>query len=137
MRQRIPDYRRNVKVWRRAMGEPSRSRALRPSGSLEVRYQRWRKLAIATYRHYSHPPHLRQFLCIHSYEGSWTDTGAPYYGGIQFGYNEWRRFGMPYTGDAYANEAAPLEQIWAGERYWQLSGFSPWPNTARACGLPT
>ena len=81
------------------------------------------------------PPHYHQWLCIHSHEGSWRDDGAPYWGGVQFGYNEWRRFGMPYTGVATANLASPMQQMWAAERYWRVSGFHPWPRTARMCGL--
>jgi len=82
------------------------------------------------------PPHYRQWLCIHSHEGAWDDDGAPYWGGVQFGYNEWKRYGEPYTGVPYANLATPLQQMWAAERYWRSgAGFSPWPNTARYCGL--
>ena len=43
----------------------------------------WEKRSAELHRIAEHPPHLRQFLCIHRYEGSWTDTGAPYYGGLQ------------------------------------------------------
>ena len=81
------------------------------------------------------PAHYRDWLCIHRYEASWADDGAPYWGGLQFGYNEWRTYGEPYTHVATANLASPLEQMWAAERYYDVSGFSPWPNTARACGL--
>lgn len=81
------------------------------------------------------PPHYQAWLCIHRYEGSWTDSGSPYWGGLQFGYNEWHRFGTPYTGADTANLASPIQQMWAAERYYRLSGFYPWPNTARDCGL--
>ena len=40
-----------------------------------------------------HPPHLRQFLCIHRYEARWTDTGAPYYGGLQMDLGFQRSYG--------------------------------------------
>lgn len=79
------------------------------------------------------PPHYQQWLCIHGYEGSWTDAGAPFWGGLQFGWNEWQRFGGRYA--PTANLASPLEQMWAAEAYWQVSGFRPWPRTARMCGL--
>jgi hypothetical protein len=91
--------------------------------------RRWRRNGLGR------PPHYQQWLCIHSHEGSWTDPGAPYYGGLQFGYKEWQRFGKPYTGVETANLASPIQQMWAAERYWRLSGFYPWPNTARMCGL--
>jgi len=29
------------------------------------------------------PPHRRAWLCIHRYEGSWRDSGDPYWGGLQ------------------------------------------------------
>jgi hypothetical protein len=73
------------------------------------------------------------FMCIHSHEGSWTDDGAPYWGGLQFGWSEWQRFGGMYA--AQANYATPEQQIQAGINYWRVSGFNPWPNTARMCGL--
>jgi hypothetical protein len=73
------------------------------------------------------------FLCIHSHEGSWTDDGAPYWGGLQFGWSEWQRFGGRYA--PQANLATPMQQIAAGIAYWRVAGFSPWPNTARMCGL--
>lgn len=81
------------------------------------------------------PAHYRDWLCIHRYEGAWTDAGAPYWGGVQFGYSEWQRYGAPYTGAVTANLATPLQQMWAAERYYHDAGFRPWPNTARACGL--
>lgn len=81
------------------------------------------------------PPHHRAWDCIHGYEGSWSDAGAPYYGGLQFGYSEWMTYGYPYTHVTTANLASPLQQEWAAERYWRVSGFHPWPQTARYCGL--
>ena len=29
------------------------------------------------------PPHYNTWLCIKSHEGSWQDSGAPYWGGLQ------------------------------------------------------
>src|SRR4029078_3259970 len=29
------------------------------------------------------PPHKAQWLCIHRFEGSWRDSGDPYWGGLQ------------------------------------------------------
>jgi hypothetical protein len=81
------------------------------------------------------PPHYSQWLCIHHYEAAWNDDGAPYWGGLQFGYTEWHKYGTPYTGVDTANLASPVDQMWAAERYYKVSGFYPWPNTARFCGL--
>jgi hypothetical protein len=82
------------------------------------------------------PPHYAEWLCIHGYEGSWTDDGAPYYGGLQFSHSTWERNG----GHRYASEAngaTPTQQMWIAENAWAESGgtFSQWPLTARYCGL--
>ena len=34
-----------------------------------------------------------------------------------------------------ADRWTPLEQIWVAVRAWRSRGFSPWPTTARECGL--
>lgn len=133
-KRQIELYRRQTDLMSHVMGlRPLRM--LQSSGNLVQQLDQAKRQKAYVHQKYAHPPHLSQFLCIHSHEASWTDGGGPYYGGIQFGLNEWRRFGMPYTGKALAGEATPLEQIWSGERYWRLSGFHPWPNTARECGL--
>lgn len=83
------------------------------------------------------PPHYREWLCIHGYEGSWTDDGSPYYGGLQMDIS----FQASYGGGLLktkgtANNWTPLEQMWAAERAYRSGrGFYPWPNTARYCGL--
>jgi hypothetical protein len=74
------------------------------------------------------------FECIHRYEGAWTaNTGNGYYGGLQFGLSEWRRFGGGFA--ARADLASPAEQITAAIGYQAQSGFAPWPATSRVCGL--
>ena len=84
-----------------------------------------------------YPPHYHQWLCIHHYEGSWTDTGDPYWGGLQmdrgFMYSYGRDMLRRYGG--FANRWPPLAQMWVAERAWRTRGFYPWPNTARMCGL--
>jgi hypothetical protein len=82
------------------------------------------------------PPHYQQWLCIHSHEGSWTDTGDPYWGGLQMD----RAFMSAYAPAhllrrGYANTWTPLEQMWVAENAYRKRGFGPWPNTARMCGL--
>ncbi len=83
-----------------------------------------------------HPPHLAGWLCIHGHEGSWNDTGAPYWGGLQMSLD----FQQTYAPRLYralgtADHWTPLEQMWAAERAARTRGFWPWPNTARMCGL--
>jgi hypothetical protein len=82
-------------------------------------------------------PHERQWECIHQYEGSWSDTGDPYWGGLQmdrsfissYGWDFIKRFG------GYANVWPVWAQMQAAERAYRSRGFAPWPNTARMCGL--
>lgn len=137
MSRRIQRYRQEVQHMNRVMGA-GQARALQSSGSLESQYvqtrRQWRKVR----QRFVNPPQKSSFLCIHGYEGSWRDRDSGnngHYGGVQFGKHEWLRFGYPYTGKAWAYEATPLEQLWAASRYWQVSGFHPWPQTARNCGL--
>lgn len=140
LRSRILYYRKATESWARIMGLHAKPVSIRRLASMSLpvlqrQVVSWKGTANKTRIRAQNPPHLAQFLCIHGYEASWTDTGLPYFGGIQFGPHEWRRFGYPFTHKHYAYQATPLEQIWSGERYWQVSGFRPWPNTARYCGL--
>lgn len=84
------------------------------------------------------PPHYASWICIHGFEGSWTDPNSPYYGGLQmdlgfqgsYGPRLLRRKGT-------ANHWTPMEQMWVAEyaAFYRGRGFHPWPNTARYCGL--
>jgi hypothetical protein len=136
MSLRIKYYAREVNYMNRVMDQ--RPRDLLSAGSLELRFVKARRVWKETRQRFSNPPQEAAFLCIHRYEGSWDnrDSGSNgHYGGVQFGKNEWNRFGTPYTGKAWAYQATPTEQLWAAYRYWQVSGFNPWPQTARNCGL--
>jgi hypothetical protein len=85
----------------------------------------------------AHVPHKSGWLCIHRYEGSWTDSGDPYWGGLQM--DRW--FMRTYAPRVLlrrglANHWSPLEQMWVAERAHRSGrGFYAWPNTARYCGL--
>jgi len=82
------------------------------------------------------PPHYRELLCIHRGEGSWSDPGAPYYGGLQMDWGFMRTYGGHLLRTkGTADHWTPLEQMWVAERAIRTRGFYPWPNTARACGL--
>ena len=84
------------------------------------------------------PAHKRQWLCIHHYEGPWTaHTGNGYYGGLQMDVQFMRLYGAALLRrKGTANRWTPLEQMWVAEKAYRSGrGFSPWPNTARACGL--
>jgi hypothetical protein len=85
----------------------------------------------------AHPPHKRGWLCIHRFEGSWSDSGDPYWGGLQMD----RGFMHTYAPRSLlrkglANRWTALEQMWVAERAHRSGrGYGPWPNTARSCGL--
>ncbi len=91
---------------------------------------------------YARPPVPRflssAFLCIHHYEGGWNaNTGNGYYGGLQMDLGFQRSYGSDYlsrwgTAD---NWPAWAQLDTAVRAYRAGRGFSPWPNTARACGL--
>lgn len=83
-----------------------------------------------------HPPALRDWYCIHRYEGSWTDHGAPYWGGLQMDYSFQSTYApwlLRHKGTA--DHWTSLEQIWTAVRAWRERGFSPWANTAHDCGV--
>ena len=96
----------------------------------------WRKREHAAWRRANHPPDLAAWNCIHSHEGSWVDPGAPYWGGLQMDLSFQESYGgWLLTHKGTADHWSPLEQIWTAVRAWRVRGFSPWPSTARACGL--
>ena len=91
---------------------------------------------LTAHRQAQHPPHLRDWLCIHRFEGAWTDAGAPYWGGLQMDLTFQIRYGgWLYRTKGTADHWTPLEQIWTAEKARRSRGFYPWPNTARVCGL--
>jgi hypothetical protein len=80
---------------------------------------------------------IADFQCIHTHEGSWTDPGAPYYGGLQMDWSFMSTYGGDYlrawgTADHWP---ASVQIAVAIRAYLSGRGFYPWPNTARACGL--
>lgn len=78
-----------------------------------------------------------KWRCIHEHEGAWNaNTGNGYYGGLQmdisFQLAHGRRF---YERWGTANNWPVWAQLAAAEDAYRTRGFSPWPNTARYCGL--
>jgi hypothetical protein len=136
--QRIIDrYRHRTWHWQRVMERPVTLALRRPPIEPKARIALWRQIALHTERVALHPPHLRQWLCIHAYEGAWHDPNSPYYGGLQMDLSfqrayGWRLFARKGTADHWT----PLEQMWVAERALSHGrGFFAWPNSARACGL--
>jgi hypothetical protein len=137
----ISRFQRETWYWQRLMGTrptPSGTRRLSVLSPTAVRRTAvgWGERLALVHKKAQHPPHLSQFLCIHHYEGSWTDTGAPYYGGLQMDVGFQQHYGAwLYARKGTANHWSPLEQIWTAEKALKTRGFWPWPNTARYCGL--
>ena len=138
----ISRFKKETWHWQRLMGAKLTPAPVRTtlSGLTPSAVQRtateWRIRLAEAHDNALHPPHLKQFLCIHHYEGSWTDTGEPYYGGLQMD----RGFQQSYGGWLYATKGTadhwtPIEQIWVAEKALKSRGYWPWPNTARDCGL--
>jgi hypothetical protein len=137
----VQTYQEATWHWQRVMGvprTPSAGRVLaRMSTSDLGRAARlWRTRAAELEQRAQHPPHLREWLCIHRFEADWRDRAAPYWGGLQMDITFQRRYGpMLLRTKGTADHWTPLEQIWVAERARRTRGFWPWPNTARACGL--
>jgi hypothetical protein len=79
----------------------------------------------------------RGFLCIHRYEGSWTDPAAPHYGGLQMDLDFQRSYGGAFLDElGTADRWPPFVQLAvAMEAYYSGRGYGPWPNTRKSCGL--
>ena len=138
----VAAYQRTTWQWQRLMGvalTETEGRVLTEMSvpDLQRAVQLWRNRAAAAGKRAQNPPNLGAWLCIHRYEGSWTDDGAPYYGGLQMDLGFQRHYGGGLLRTkGTANHWTPLEQIWVAERARRAGrGFLPWPNTARSCGL--
>jgi hypothetical protein len=141
-RRHIRRFRKDTRHWLTVMrGRPpaggARLLAARPSAAeLRQLARRLRQVAHRTWWHATHPPELRDWMCIHRYEGSWVDSGGPYWGGLQMDLSFQQSYGgwlLRHKGTA--DHWSPLEQIWVAVRASHSRGFSPWRNTARDCGL--
>jgi hypothetical protein len=145
-RRHIQHFRRDTRHWQTVMnGRPlangsrslsARSLSARSFGRLRRLERRWRHVAHRTSWRANHPPYFRAWLCIHHYEGSWADSGSPYWGGLQMDLSFQQTYGgwlLRHKGTA--DHWSPLEQIWVAVRAAHSRGFSPWPNTARDCGV--
>jgi hypothetical protein len=138
----IASYQQMTWKWQRLMGRPLTETEGRRLGEMSIpdvkgALELWRRRANAARLAASHPPHLTAWLCIHRYEGSWTDDGAPYYGGLQMDYGFMAHYGaflLRVKGPA--SKWSPLEQMWVAERALASGrSFAAWPNSARICGL--
>ena len=143
LRARGVHYRTVARRWKALMGKPRPRLGTAPiafDSLLERRRWRaraWRAKARAARRAGHRPPHLRAWICIHGYEGSWRDPNAPYFGGLQMDLTFQRQYGPSLLRNkGTADHWTRFEQMWVAERAHRSGrGFYPWPLTARRCGL--
>jgi hypothetical protein len=120
--------------WQAVMGR----RRTRLGAPLDTRraLRFWRRESRRVRRLAAHPPHRTGWLCIHHYEGSWRDSGDPYWGGLQMDRGFMRTYApRMLLRRGWADHWSPLEQMWVAEHAHRGRGYTPWPNTARFCGL--
>jgi hypothetical protein len=141
-KHRIQMWRAETWHWERVMGVPlipgHSGRAL--ASVTLTRLHRlsglWHRREHRAWRHAHHPPLLAGWMCIHHYEGAWNDGGGPYWGGLQMDLSFQQTYGgWLFRKKGTADRWTPIEQIWVAVHAWRSRGFSPWPSTARACGL--
>jgi hypothetical protein len=74
---------------------------------------------------------MKQALCIHRHEGSWTDPDPPYYGGMQFHISTWKRAG----GRGMPHHATVREQLYRAWIIWRKNDgrWNEWPTFRRYC----
>jgi len=138
IQKEIDRYRHETWRWQRTMGRSLTRKLEDPPADVQAKIAVWHRVALKTRRRAQNPPHKRQWLCIHNFEGGWTsNTGNGYYGGLQMDLSFQRAYGGGLLArKGTANHWTPLEQMWAAERAHRAGrGFYPWPNTARYCGL--
>jgi hypothetical protein len=140
--RQIHRYRRETWRWESVMGvrrtPVTRAAVKDPSRKFKLWVRDlWKKRSARARRTAHRPPHRSGWLCIHHYEGAWTDPSPPYYGGLQMDLSFQRMYGRRLLHrKGTANHWTPLEQMWVAERAHRSGrGYYPWPNTARYCGL--
>ena len=140
--KQIRHYRKQTWRWQSLMGvrrtPATRTAEKDPSHAFKVWVRNlWKHRATKARRKAARPPHRSGWLCIHHFEGAWTDPNAPYYGGLQMDLSFQRTYGRELLRrKGTANHWTPLEQMWVAERAHRSGrGYYPWPNTARSCGL--
>src|ERR1041384_7160173 len=103
---------------------------LHPPLPKELERLRRAPLGRAADRPPGHAPRKAQWLCIHRFEGSWSDSGDPYWGGLQMDRGFMRTYApKSLLRRGWANSWSALEQMWVAERAHRTRGFYPWPNT--------
>jgi hypothetical protein len=138
----IAHHRRATWRWQRLMGRARTPSVDTARHSRVAAYRRWvrdlwRTRHVHARRQAASPPRRAAWECIHRHEGAWNDPGAPYYGGLQMDIGFQQAYGADLLRrKGTADNWTPVEQMWVAERAYRSGrGFSPWPNTARMCGI--
>ena len=131
----IRRYRARTWRWQVLTGGTRTHRSIRPSTKAVLRF--WVRAAGRAYLKAINPPHKGAWLCIHRHEGSWRDSGDPYWGGLQMDRGFMDGYAPRYLlRRGFADHWSPVEQMWVAERAYRSGrGFYAWPSTARYCGL--
>ena len=102
----------------------------------------WQRRATRAEERAQDPPHEGAWRCIHRREasraGGWAaSTGNGYYGGLQMSVVFMRALAPELLREkGTAVQLSAVEQMWVAERAVRRGyGFTPWPLSARACGL--
>jgi hypothetical protein len=120
--------------WQVVMGRRRSSLGAPLSTPRALRF--WSRKARLVRRLAGRPPHRTGWICIHRYEGSWRDSGDPYWGGLQMDRGFMRHYAPRLLlRRGWANRWTVLEQMWVAEHAHRGRGYTPWPHTARNCGL--
>jgi hypothetical protein len=81
-------------------------------------------------------PRWDDWMCIHGKEAAWNDPNAPYWGGLQMDLGFQRTYGRVLLRRYGTADHWPMAaQVAVAERAYKKRRFTPWPNTARACGV--
>lgn len=89
----------------------------------------------STYR-FKYPTIVRNLLCIHQGEGSWSDPDSPYWGGLQMDLPFQQTYAPRHLRrEGTADHWSAVTQLRTGVKAVLRRGYSPWPNTAHDCGL--
>jgi hypothetical protein len=137
IQRQIDRYRHEVWSWQRTMGNPLTRQLPNAPAEVKAKIATWKQVATDIRRRALNPPHKRQWLCIHRFEGAWNDPHPTYYGGLQMDMDFQRSYGGHLLRTkGTANHWTPLEQMWVAETALRRGRtFSAWPTSARLCGL--
>lgn len=145
---------RETRHLERVMGSPLTPTIHKYAHTRSAAYKRWawwhwHRILMHTKHQYKHylrthrqASDMGAWLCIHHYEGSWTDPNAPYWGGLQMDWGFQTTYGSEFMKRYGTADHWPIiDQIIAARRArdgyggYGSRGYSPWSHTAALCGL--